>query len=97
MARYSAYVSNVIDGDTFDTSTNERIRLEGIDAPESNTTAGQRATEYLRGLIQNRNVTIDSKYKDTWNRTVAQVWRSTDNLNVNQAMLDSGHATPWKG
>ena len=26
MARYSAYVSNVIDGDTFDTRTNERIR-----------------------------------------------------------------------
>ena len=40
MARYSAYVSNVTDGDTFVTNTNERIRLEGIDAPESDTAAG---------------------------------------------------------
>ena len=94
---YSAYVSNVIDGDTFDTSANERIRLEGIDAPERGTAAGQRATEYLKGLIHNRNVTIDSKYKDTWSRTVAQVWRSVDNLHINQSMLDSGHAEPWKG
>ena len=44
MARYSAYVSNVIDGDTFDTSANERIRLEGIDVPERGTAAGHIAS-----------------------------------------------------
>ena len=97
MARYSAYVSSVTDGDTFVTSTSEKIRLEGIDAPEIGTAGAQRATDYLKGLIHNQNVTIDSKYKDAWGRTVAQVWRSSDNLHINQAMLDSGHAKPWKG
>lgn len=97
MARYSAAVHHVIDGDTFETTANERIRLEGIDAPESNTTTGQKATEHLRGLIQHQRVTIHSKYKDPWTRTVAQVWRSIDNLNINQEMLDSGHANLWRG
>ena len=96
MARYSAYVKNVIDGDTFDTNENERIRLEGINAPERGTAAAQRATKYLTDLIQNRYVTVDAKYADNWGRTVAQVWRSPDNLHINQAMVNSGHAKPWK-
>lgn len=93
MTDYVAYVTRVVDGDTFDTST-ERVRLANVNAPESGTPGGQSAAAYLKQLIEGQQVTIRQVAKDHYQRTVAHVWRYSDRLYVNQAMIDSGHATP---
>ncbi len=91
MNEYSTYVTSVIDGDTFETST-QTIRLANINAPESDTPQGQRSTAYLKILIEEKRVTIKSVATDVYNRIVAHVWRNSDGLYINKEMVDSGHA-----
>ncbi|MDE0084370.1 MAG: thermonuclease family protein [Candidatus Poribacteria bacterium] len=89
MAYYTDRVTRVIDGDTFeresDISTN--IRLEDVYAPELDQPGGQRAKAYLESLIGNRWVNIEHQYYDRYGRSVSQVRRHSDGLNVNQAMI----------
>ena len=88
---YTAYVSRVIDGDTFETNI-ETVRIADIDAPESNTVAGENATTYLKSLIDQKLVLLESKGQDYFRRTIATVWRQSDNLNIGDAMVRAGHA-----
>ena len=94
MYEYSAYVTSVTDGDTFNTAT-QRIRLANINAPENNTLEGQRSTTYLKFLIELQRVTIKSVATDVYGRVVAHVWRYSDGLYINRRMVDSGHAN-WE-
>ncbi len=67
-------VTQVIDGDTFKTSTNRVVRLANVDAPPATTPAGAAATKTLRDLIEGQLVRIKSVATDTYGRTVADVW-----------------------
>ncbi len=61
MATYTASVTNVIDGDTFQVGyglNTRTIRLANIDAPEGGI-QGAAATNYLRNLIGDQTVTIE--------------------------------------
>ena len=72
--------SSVIDGDTIEVR-GERIRLFGIDAPESaqmcvtmaggNWPCGRRASFALADHIGVRNVTCTKRGTDRWSRTIA--------------------------
>lgn len=92
MKLYTARVSRIIDGDTFVTEYGETVRLEGVDSAEINTSMGQRASTYLTMLIYGFDVKLESKGKDVYGRTIAQVYRNSDNLNVNAQMVRSGYA-----
>ena len=85
---YTATVTKVIDGDTFQTNT-ETIRLANVNAPEKGTAGALAATNYLRSLIGGKIVTIQPRATDVFGRTVADVW--VGNLHVNQAMRDAGY------
>ena len=91
MYEYSAYVTSVTDGGTFNTST-QRIRLANINAPESNTPQGQKSTTYLKFLVVQKRVRIKLVATDIYGRAVAHVWRSSDGLYINRRMVDSGHS-----
>ena len=88
---YTAYVSRVIDGDTFTTRA-ETVRIANIQAPEANTVAGRNATAYLRTLIEYKNVILQSHGTGYYGRTIATVWRQSDNLNIGDEMVRAGHA-----
>ena len=49
-----AKVTRIIDGDTFETETGEKVRLIGINAPEISDIYGQEAKEHLASLIGTR-------------------------------------------
>jgi len=94
-------VTHVVDGDTFDVSTGERIRLADIDAPESYEEGGQEATEYLKSLILNKKVYLDIDdvyrydYEGTGSRLVCVVYvdySSTKRLNINEKMVREDYA-----
>lgn len=67
-------VTQVIDGDTFKTSTNRVVRLANVDAPEATAPGGAAATRMLRDLIEGQVVRIKPVATDSYGRTVADVW-----------------------
>lgn len=91
--RRSVTVASVIDGDTFDTTDGERIRVLGADAPETGSSGecwGQEAYAWLRDEIDGQSVELelDLVTKDDYDRTLAYVYLG-DTL-VNGEMLREG-------
>ena len=77
--------TRVIDGDTFETASRKRsVRLANVNAPEKNQRGGTAATNALKSLIQGKEVTVDTKARDVYGRTVANV--KAGGKSVNQAM-----------
>jgi len=92
-------VEYIFDGDTFATTTGERIRLLGINAPEvthgseRGQIMGTAATRALKSMIAGQTVrlTFDKERRDIYGRTLAQVWRH-DGTWVNGEMVHLGWA-----
>lgn len=94
-------VTRVIDGDTFDISTGERIRLADVDAPEYYESGYSEATDYLSSLIDGKTTYLDVDdiytydYNGKGDRLVCVAYVDSDSthwINVNKALLDEGHA-----
>ena len=97
----TAFVTRVNDGDTFDISTGERIRLADVDAPEYYEYGYSEATDYLASLIDGKTVYLDVDdvyiydYRGTGDRLVCVVYVDYDPIhliNVNEALLEQGYA-----
>lgn len=95
-------LANVLDGDTLEIGST-RIRLYGIDAPESDQTCqrggkvygcGRDAAFALADLVKNNTVTCTQKDTDRYGRTVA-VCR-VGNTDVNGWMVAQGHALAYR-
>ncbi|HRI27590.1 MAG TPA: thermonuclease family protein [Chitinophagales bacterium] len=97
-------VTKITDGDTFyvadSTQKGEKVRLIGIDAPESRSAFrkeahpfGPEATRYLRKLVEGKKVYLeyDVRKKDQYNRTLAYVFLE-DSTFVNAEMIQNGYA-----
>ena len=54
-----AQVKRVIDGGTFETISGQRVRLEGVDAPETGKRGYAKATEKLASLVGDKNVAVN--------------------------------------
>lgn len=89
IAKQSAICTNVVDGDTFNTNVEVRIRLARVNAPSIGTSEGQKAKALLESLILNKSITYEVVARDTYGRAVAEVW--VDSKNVNEAMRDAGY------
>lgn len=89
-------VERVIDGDTFDTDTDERIRLYEIDAPEY--PIGCLATDAkdrLEGLILGKDINYQKVGKDNFGRILAYVF--SGDLLINEIIVEEGLAYFTKG
>lgn len=99
-----AVVEFVIDGDTVDVvvgGERERIRLIGIDTPESVSRNvpvqcfGKEASDALTGLLPPGTVLRierDEEARDRYGRLLLYLYRNEDNLFVNQWMIEQGFA-----
>jgi micrococcal nuclease len=87
-------VTRVIDGDTFEIETGEKVRLIGINAPEISDIFGQEAKQYLSSLIENKivNLEIDniSKNRDRYNRLLR--YAILEGIDINKKMISDGFA-----
>jgi micrococcal nuclease len=90
-------VVSISDGDTIEILVEhangkrpQRVRLGGIDAPESGQAFGTRAKQYLSRLIGRRHVTAEAHKRDRWGRAVATVY--VDGKDVGLAMVEAGFA-----
>ena len=81
-------VVGVSDGDTItvldDQKRQHKIRLEGIDAPESNQDFGSRSKQSLSDLVFGKTVTVTSAKKDRYGRVLGKVTLDGKNINLKQ-------------
>jgi len=68
-------VTNVVDGDTLDLSTGDRVRLIGIDTPEFGECGAAEATAFVTELVADRSVAvinpIEVDDRDNYDRLLA--------------------------
>lgn len=112
---YVKKVSKVVDGDTidvdidlgFDISFSSRVRLAGIDTPESRTadkmekTLGLESKEYLKKAIDaSKTVVIKTEKMDSsekYGRILGWVFLDGSEISINQKMIDDGYAWGYMG
>ncbi len=87
MAKLAAICEQVEDGDTMRISGGGRIRLARVNAPETDTPAGQEAKQALEGLVLSKPIVYESVETDTDGRTVAEVWFEITNINDHMRSL----------
>ena len=108
-------VKNVVDGDTidviidlgFDILFSSRVRLAGIDTPESRTTdkaekaLGLEAKEYLKKQLKDaKSVVIRTEKMDSsekYGRILGWVYVNGESESVNNRMINDGYAWGYLG
>jgi micrococcal nuclease len=113
MYEYSCKVKKVVDGDTidvvldlgFDILHKSRVRLYGIDTPESRTrnldekARGKMAGAFLKDAIEKgEKVVIQTKLKDSrgkFGRVLGDV--IVDGVNINKALVENNYAVAYHG
>lgn len=87
-------VTRVIDGDTFETESGDKVRLIGINAPEISDLFGQESKQYLLGLIENKTIELQTDKRtndrDVYQRLLRYV--ILDGIDINKKMVSDGFA-----
>ena len=90
---FSGVVVSVTDGDTVSVrrgSTTVRVRVDGIDTPETNQAFGPQARTFTSALVRNKRVTVDVRDIDRYGRLVGRIRIAETDLSV--ALLQEGLA-----
>jgi len=94
-------VRKIVDGDTLDVSGGERVRLIGIDTPETKALDrpvgcfGKEASRFMTELLPlgtEVRLVGDAEQRDRFGRLLAYVYRRADGLFVNAELLRRGYA-----
>ena len=112
---YVRKVENVVDGDTidvlidlgFDILFSSRVRLAGIDTPESRTSdkaekvLGLESKEYLKKFLKDaKSVVIKTEKMDSsekYGRILGWIYVNEDTVSVNDHMINDGYAWGYLG
>ena len=108
-------VLRVVDGDTidvdidlgFNVSYTQRVRLAGIDTPESRTTdlkekaLGLEVKEYLKHLLENaEDIVIQTEKPDSsekYGRILGWLFINDEDTSLNEKMISEGYAWEYDG
>jgi micrococcal nuclease len=108
-------VTGVVDGDTidvdidlgFNVSFSQRVRLAGIDTPESRTsdkfekTLGIEAKEYLKSKLKDAKLVVIKTEKpdssEKYGRILGWLYVDGDTVSVNDHMIEDGYAWGYLG
>ena len=97
----AAVVERVVDGDTIVLVGGERVRLIGVDTPETKDPRksvqcfGKEAAAFTSTLLPpgtHVRVVLDVEPRDRFGRTLAYVYREADGLFVNAELVRNGYA-----
>ena len=117
MYEYRCKILRVVDGDTVDVDIDlgfgvwlkkERIRMFGIDTPESRTRDldekkyGLMAKDYITKLLDDEGGIVLKTRKDAegkYGRILGELWRTTDfaDTSINELMIKNHHAVSYHG
>ena len=108
-------ISKVVDGDTidvdidlgFDISLSKRIRLAGIDTPESRTTnvkekaLGLESKEWLKKALEGaKDILIKTELPDStekYGRIIGHLFINDEDISLNNKMIAEGYALAYDG
>ncbi|HSK73339.1 MAG TPA: thermonuclease family protein [Pyrinomonadaceae bacterium] len=97
-AEVTGKVVGIADGDTITVLDNNKkqykIRLQGIDSPESGQPFSQNAKENLSDLIFGKTVKVLIYKKDRYNRSLGTVYLDGKDINLEQ--IKAGYAWHYK-
>ena len=110
MYKYNAKLDRVVDGDTidalvdlgFDTWKKVRIRMVGMNAPESRTRdleekkLGLAAKARLIEMLGDGEFTLQSHGVGKYGRCLGEIFRESD-VSINRQLINEGHATEYFG
>jgi micrococcal nuclease len=111
MYKYKAKIERIVDGDTIDVvidlgfkiTTNQRIRLEGINTPETYNVKKD-SEEYKKGLaaknfviqrIEANNfeaIVETNKYTGKYGRYIGVIWLADNETSLNDELVKKGFA-----
>ena len=112
MYRYKVYVTKIVDGDTVDVDIDlgfgmiykkQRVRMMGIDTPESRTRDleekfyGKASKAHLTKILNGQDVQLVSHDKGKFGRILGELYVGNSNFSVNQQMIKEYHAVPYFG
>ena len=113
MYTYNVKVTRIVDGDTVDVDVDlgfgmiykkQRVRMMGIDTPESRTRDleekfyGKQSKKFLETLLLNADVTLVSHDKGKFGRILGELFiYGNFDKSVNTMMIDNFHAVPYYG
>jgi len=109
MYTYKAKLDRVVDGDTvdahidlgFDITIHKRIRLAGIDSPESRTrdleekARGLASKDKLIELLGDGNFILESKEVGKYGRVLGTL--IVEDININDTLVEEGFAVEYWG
>jgi len=91
-------VVSITDGDTLvvldETKSENKIRLQGIDAPERGQAFGTKSKEHLSDLVAGQFVVVEYQKRDRYQRILGKVLLDGDDMNLEQ--VTSGMAWHYK-
>ena len=94
----TGHVVRVADGDTItildSNNTQHRIRLQGIDAPESHQAFGMQSKQSLSQLIFDKDVTVEYEKTDRYGRIVGKI--ILDGADIDLEQIKAGMAWHYK-
>ena len=113
MYNYKAFVDRVVDGDTidltislgFDIYIKERVRLFGVDTPETRTRnksekiAGLKAKAFVKDWIEGQEIEVTTEEKGKFGRYLAVIIIEVGGKkhNVNKTLVSNGLAKAYWG
>ena len=114
MYEYRCEIVKVVDGDTVDVDIDlgfgvwlhkERIRMLGIDTPESRTRDqiekkfGLLAKNFLQKMLHDNNIILKtSKDKEgKFGRILGELWIENDKISINEHLVNNHHAVRYVG
>ncbi len=89
-------VTYVVDGDTLDIDTGERVRLICIDTPERGEYYYSEAKDYLKSLTLNKEVKLEKDISETdrYGRLLRYIYLE-DGSFVNELLVENGYAKAY--
>ena len=112
MYRYKVNLVKVVDGDTVDVDIDlgfgmsykkQRVRMVGIDTPESRTRDlvekkfGKASKKHLKGILEAGDIELVSHDKGKFGRILGDLFIGSSTFSVNQQMIDEHHAVAYTG
>ena len=112
MYRYKVSLVKVVDGDTVDVDIDlgfgmsykkQRVRMLGIDTPESRTRDlvekkfGKASKKHLKGILESGDIELVSHDKGKFGRILGELFMGGSTFSVNQQMINEHHAVAYTG
>jgi len=117
MFEYRCKLVKVVDGDTVDIDidlgfgvwlNDQRVRLYGVDTPESRTKDpeekkyGKAAKQFVINFLDDENLILKTKVYDAkgkFGRILGEIWRTTNyaDKSVNEYLIEKHHAVSYYG